>query len=87
MSYVAYFFLRKQGFHTRFNFFDDPIENGRDAVFGLDVQLMKLVHFFKSAALGYGTARLELSLPRGLVLAPFIPKSERGMGIKVGLHF
>lgn len=39
------------------------------------------------AALGYGTARLELSLPHGLILAPFIPKSERGMGVNVGLHF
>ena len=47
---------------TRFNFFDDPVENGRDAVFGLDVQLMKLVHFFKSAALGYGTEKRVLLL-------------------------
>ena len=33
------------------------------------------------AALGYGTARLELAMPRGLTLAPFIPRSERGAGI------
>ena len=39
------------------------------------------------ALLGFGTARLELSLPRGLVLAPFIPRSERGAGVKVGLSF
>ena len=39
------------------------------------------------AALGYGTARLELSLPRGLVLAPFIPRSQRGAGVAVGLSF
>jgi serine protein kinase len=47
---------------TRFHFFDDPIENGKDAVFGLDVQLMKLVNFFKSAALGYGTEKRVLLL-------------------------
>src|SRR5262245_26830085 len=35
---------------TRYKFFDDPIDNGKDAVFGMDVSLMKLVHFFKSAA-------------------------------------
>ena len=35
---------------TRYKFFDDPIGNGADAVFGLDVQIMKLVNFFKSAA-------------------------------------
>jgi serine protein kinase len=40
---------------THYNFFDDPIENGTDAVFGLEVPLMKLVNVFKSAAKGYGT--------------------------------
>ncbi len=39
---------------THYNFFDDPIENGLDAVFGLEVPLMKLVNVFKSAAKGYG---------------------------------
>ena len=47
---------------TRYRFFDDPIENGKDAVFGLDVQLMKLVNFFKSAAYGYGTEKRVLLL-------------------------
>src|SRR3954469_763215 len=32
---------------VRYKFFDDPIDNGKDAVFGLDISLMKLVHFFK----------------------------------------
>ncbi len=39
------------------------------------------------AALGFGTARVELSLPRGMILAPFIPRSERGIGVSAGLHF
>ena len=39
------------------------------------------------AALGYGTARLELSMPRGLVLAPFIPRSDRGGGLRMTLRF
>jgi len=47
---------------VRYKFFDDPIDNGKDAVFGLDVQLMKLVHFFKSAAFGYGTEKRVLLL-------------------------
>ena len=46
----------------RYKFFDDPIDGGKDAVFGLDVPLMKLVHFFKSAALGYGTEKRVLLL-------------------------
>ena len=47
---------------TRYKFFDDPIDHGKDAVFGLDVQLMKLVNFFKSAAYGYGTEKRVLLL-------------------------
>lgn len=47
---------------VRYKFFDDPIDHGKDAVFGLDVQLMKLVHFFKSAAFGYGTEKRVLLL-------------------------
>ncbi|MCR9205741.1 MAG: serine protein kinase, partial [Halobacteriovoraceae bacterium] len=31
---------------TRYHFFDDPIENGKDAVFGIDVHLMKFANFF-----------------------------------------
>lgn len=47
---------------TRYRFFDDPIEEGRDAVFGLERPLMSLVHFFKSAAHRYGTERRVLLL-------------------------
>ncbi len=47
---------------VHYKFFDDPIENGKDAVYGLDVPLMKLVHFFKSAAYGYGTEKRVLLL-------------------------
>ena len=47
---------------TRYHFFDDPFDNGSDAVFGIDVHLMKLVNFFKSAAAGYGTEKRVLLL-------------------------
>src|SRR5712672_4551578 len=39
----------------RYHFFHDEPNGGRDAVYGLDVPLMKLVNVFKSAAQGYGT--------------------------------
>jgi serine protein kinase len=45
-----------------YNFFDDPIENGKDAVFGLDRALMELVQSFKAAAHGYGAERRVLLL-------------------------
>lgn len=35
------------------------------------------------AALGFGTARLEMSQPRGLLLSPFITPDGRGMGFQM----
>ena len=40
---------------THYRFFDDPEEEGKDAVFGLDESLESLVNSLKSAAKGYGT--------------------------------
>ena len=45
-----------------YNFFDDPIENGKDAIFGLDIPLMRLVNVIKSAACGYGTEKRVILL-------------------------
>lgn len=47
---------------VHYNFFDDPIEHGKDAIFGLDIPLMRLVNVIKSAALGYGTERRVILL-------------------------
>src|SRR3989344_8743660 len=38
-----------------YHFFDDPFYGGRDAVFGLDQTLMKLVNIFRAAPNHYGT--------------------------------
>ncbi len=46
----------------RFNFFKDEHHGGRDAVYGLDIPLMKLVNVFKSAAQRYGTERRVILL-------------------------
>jgi len=48
--------------YIRYHFFSDPIDNGADAIFGLDHSLMELVDFFRSAAQGYGTERRILLL-------------------------
>jgi len=40
---------------VHYPFFDDPFEEGKDAIFGLDIPLMRLVNVLKSAAMGYGT--------------------------------
>ncbi len=47
---------------THYKFFDDPIDNGKDAIFGLDVYLMKLMNIIKSAAHHYGTERRVILL-------------------------
>jgi len=47
---------------VRYKFFDDEENDGKDAVFGLDVPLMKLVNVLRSAALGYGTEKRVILL-------------------------
>jgi len=66
---------------TRYHFFDDPLREGRDAVFGIDVHLMKLVNFFKSAARGYGTEKRVLLLhgPVGSAKSSIVRLLKRGL--------
>lgn len=47
---------------THYCFFDDPDDNGRDAVFGLGLSLEALVNALKSAAQGYGIEKRVLLL-------------------------
>lgn len=62
MSYgtTDYKLMKERVVH--YNFFDDPINEGRDAVYGLDKPLMRLVGHIKSAAYSYGTERRVLLL-------------------------
>ena len=46
----------------RYNFFKDDQHGGKDAVYGLDIPLMRLVNVFKSAAQRYGTERRVILL-------------------------
>ncbi len=47
---------------TRYRFFDDPHNDGEDAIFGLTKPLMELVNVFKAAALKFGSERRVLLL-------------------------
>ena len=42
---------------TRYHFFSDPERGGKDAIFGLDIPLQRLVNVFRSAANEYGTEK------------------------------
>ncbi len=66
---------------VRYRFFDDPFDNGRDAVFGLDVHLEKLVRVLKSAALGYGTERRVILLhgPVGSAKSTIVRLIKKGL--------
>jgi serine protein kinase len=48
-----YTYLKQDFVH--YKFFDDPFDDGADAIYGLDGAIMRLVDCFKSAAHGYGT--------------------------------
>ena len=56
----TYYDNKKKLVHYRF--FDDPLEGGKDAIFGLDIPLMRLVNVLKSAAFGYGTEKRVILL-------------------------
>ncbi|WP_106088438.1 PrkA family serine protein kinase [Enhygromyxa salina] len=42
---------------TRYKFFSDETHGGRDAIYGLDIALMRLVNVLKAAAMRYGTEK------------------------------
>tara|TARA_B100001248_G_scaffold262716_1_gene261426 strand:+ start:20800 stop:22866 length:2067 start_codon:yes stop_codon:yes gene_type:complete len=42
---------------THYKFFDDEQNGGNDAVFGMDISIMKFMNILKSAAMGYGTEK------------------------------
>lgn len=66
---------------THYNFFDDPIENGKDAVYGLEIPLMKLVNIFHSAAKGYGAERRVILLhgPVGSSKSTIVRMLKKGL--------
>ena len=57
---TEYFDAKKRIIH--YHFFDDKEHGGHDAIFGLDIPLMKLTNVFKSAARGYGTEQRVILL-------------------------
>jgi serine protein kinase len=57
MSYGVEEYTEHKRKIVRYRFFDDPENDGADAVYGLEIPLMKLVNVFKSAAQRLGTER------------------------------
>ncbi len=57
MSYGTEEYIDNKKKIVRYNFFKDEIGGGADAVYGLDIPLMRLVNVFKAAANEYGTEK------------------------------
>jgi len=66
---------------TRYNFFKDEAHGGRDAVYGLDVPLMRLMNVLKSAAQGYGTEKRVILLhgPVGSSKSTIVRMLKKGL--------
>ncbi len=65
----------------RYNFFKDETHGGRDAIYGLDIPLMRLMSVLKSAAQGYGTEKRVILLhgPVGASKSTIARQLKRGL--------
>jgi serine protein kinase len=81
VSYGSEEYTRNRETLIHYRFFDDPFENGKDAVFGLDKPLMELVRIFQSAARRYGTERRVLLLhgPVGTAKSTIVRLLKKGL--------
>ncbi len=66
---------------VRYNFFLDEANGGRDAVFGIDVPLMRLMDVLKAAAQGYGPQKRIILLhgPVGSAKSTIVRLLKRGL--------
>src|ERR1051325_5281436 len=62
ISYCTEEYIDNKKKLVRYNFFRDEIDEGKDAVFGLDIPLMRLMNVLKAASEGYGPERRVILL-------------------------
>jgi serine protein kinase len=81
MEYGTEEFIDAKKRLIRYNFFSDPSFDVEDAIFGLEISLMRLVNFFKAAAQGYGTDRRVLLLhgPVGSSKSTIVRRLKKGI--------
>ena len=81
VSYGSEDYARHRETLIHYRFFDDPFENGKDAVFGLDKPLMELVRIFQLAARRYGSERrvILLHVPVGTSISTLVRLLKKGM--------
>jgi serine protein kinase len=66
---------------TRYEFFSDPLHGGRDAVFGMDIALMRLVNVLRAAAEEYGPEKRIILLhgPVGSAKSTIVRLLKKGL--------
>ncbi len=81
MQYGTSDFIDAKKKLTRYNFFSDPSFDSDDAIYGLEISLMRLVNFFKAAAQGYGTDKRVLLLhgPVGSSKSTIVRRLKKGL--------
>jgi serine protein kinase len=81
MSYGTEEFIDAKKRLIRYKFFSDMSFDENDAIFGLEIPLMRLVNFFKAAAQGYGTEKRVLLLhgPVGSSKSTIVRRLKKGL--------
>jgi serine protein kinase len=81
LSYGVEEYTRHRETIVHYKFFDDPFDDGRDAIYGLDKPLMQLVQVFESAARRYGTEKRVLLLhgPVGSAKSTIVRLLKKGL--------
>jgi serine protein kinase len=81
LSYGIEEYTRHRETIVHYQFFDDPFDNGRDAIYGLDKSLMQLMQIFESAARRYGTEKRVLLLhgPVGSAKSTIVRLLKKGL--------
>src|SRR5919206_1277749 len=81
MSYGTEEFIDAKKRLIRYKFFSDMSFDQNDAIFGLEIPLMRLVNFFKAAAQGYGTEKRVLLLhgPVGSSKSTIVRRLKKGL--------
>ena len=81
MSYGTEEFIDAKKRLVHYKFFSDESFDDNDAIFGLEIPLMRLVNFFKGAAKGYGTEKRVLLLhgPVGSSKSTIVRRIKKGL--------
>ena len=66
---------------VRYNFFQDELDGGKDAIYGLDIPLMRLVNVLKAASQGYGPEKRIILLhgPVGSSKSTIVRLMKKGL--------